>query len=655
MTPAALRSTAFLAALAALLGGCGGCGRSDGAEPGALHPGAMTAEAPVQQRSAKLAHVPAASSERMESLEVTQSAGPESAARGSAAAEVGSIEVRVLGADGEPDTEYVGTISLIDAIPGEASFQHLLWFGEGTSRTAPLVEGVARFDDLLLGRSWTARVEASDWFGPQPTRSCTGPTQRGQHVVLDLLDGSRARLTGRLVDEAGRTAGAAQWRFQALAPERHSLQVTTDASGDFALELDLSALGGATSEVRHELNQFSNAPTDRTASFMIPAASSRQRDLGDIIVRTLPTLASGTVVDVRGAPIAGARVGLDVADAPHGIRTGFVGFVEVRTREDGTFDIPDDPRGRRLSAEDLETARLWLTALAEGAAPETIEVQRGARELRLVLVPAGRMRARLAHEDQELCEYFVCYAQHVGSISRARGVRDGDTWTFEPLKPGTYRLEVILSYTTEPLLVVEGLHVPGGGECVDPRLAPLHLDAHIGRARFDVRDRGGQAVDGVMLGFLNDAPGAWPGDVFWRREAPRDEHGVWWPRPALRPLQVLVGAEGYRQSEARPLETLHRVELERRRLLRLVPKDGLGIADSVQLHYVQGQNKGYVTSADGRTFELWDQEPGPMQVRYGTRWWLPKNDPRRDSPLEWLELEVPEDQDLELVLDLRQE
>jgi len=79
---------------------------------------------------------------------------------------------------------------------------------------------------------------------------------------------------------------------------------------------------------------------------------------------------------------------------------------------------------------------LWLIALAEGAAPDTIEVQRGARDLRLVLVPAGRMRARLVHVDQELCERFVCYAQHVDSISRARGEPNGDTWTFEPLKPG---------------------------------------------------------------------------------------------------------------------------------------------------------------------------------------------------------------------------
>jgi len=205
-----------------------------------------------------------------------------------------------------------------------------------------------------------------------------------------------------------------------------------------------------------------------------------------------------------------------------------------------------------------------------------------------------------------------------------------------------------LSYTTEPLLIIEGLHVPSGGECNDPRIAPIDLDPYIGRARFDILDAAGRSVEGLQLGTFC---GTRPHDAYWQ-ELPRDEHGEWWIRPALRSLIVAVSAEGFRNSEPRPLESLHRVELARRRLLRIVPKDGLRIADSVQLFF--GKNS-YTTRRDGRTFEMWDPKPGPMQVRYHSRWWLPKEDPNRDVPLEWREFEVPDVQGFEIVLDLRQE
>jgi hypothetical protein len=100
------------------------------------------------------------------------------------------------------------------------------------------------------------------------------------------------------------------------------------------------------------------------------------------------------------------------------------------------------------------------------------------------------------------------------------------------------------------------------------------------------------------------------------------------------------------------LEQVHRVQLERQRIFRITPLDGMRIEHSVQLY--SGPSS-YPTSRDHRTFVFRDPEIGPMRVRYGERWWLPVNDPRRNEPLEWREFVVSDLPEQEIVLDLRQE
>jgi hypothetical protein len=172
MTSSSLRSALILVALSALLGGCGGCSRTDGAESGALRPEAETAEVFDDPPSSELARAPEVTRHRTESLDATPSAAPESAPP-----DVGSIEVRILDADGEPDAQCTGTIYLLEVQPGEANLEDLPWGDEVIGRTAPAQNGAARVDGLPLGKSWAAQLDSTDWLGPPPARSCSGPTQ----------------------------------------------------------------------------------------------------------------------------------------------------------------------------------------------------------------------------------------------------------------------------------------------------------------------------------------------------------------------------------------------------------------------------------------------------------------------------------------------
>jgi len=270
-------------------------------------------------------------------------------------------------------------------------------------------------------------------------------------------------------------------------------------------------------------------------------------DLGEIRLRALPFVTSGRVVDAGGRPVPAATVSLQRGRFEVGtFRGGLRPFdpdepapdpIEValeRTSGPAAFSSADttDADGRfELRATRAPDAELFdgLFVVARDELVGTrasVPVEPGRRGLEIVLRSDGRVRIDLSRipAAQRSGLDFEFVRSDGWRAEQRRGGDPGGEWVTDDLPPGTYSLHVMLMGTA--LDRIDGIVVPAGGTCGDPRLQPLQVNSR--RLTFERPD--GTTVDRL--------------EVLHRAE--RSRTPMWWTYESEAPggpIQVLQGSE----------------------------------------------------------------------------------------------------------------
>ena len=240
----------------------------------------------------------------------------------------------------------------------------------GVRRAAELAEPAPLQASEPRSVAWIVEVPLEDTRQPGPT------------TTVEPLEPAGSTLAGRVVDLAGfGVAGAS------IRAESGPALATSARDGSFEIALgDPSELAGASLEVR-----AADLATLRAA--LVPAAlpvphgeggapAQRLAQKAQLLIVALPAVdLSGLVLDASGAPVAGARIALDVPDAA---------FADLWLALDGTRPVP------RETTTD-EAGQFELAGLATHADLGLLVSAHGLPELR-VPVPA--------HSVEGLCLRF---------------------------------------------------------------------------------------------------------------------------------------------------------------------------------------------------------------------------------------------------------
>lgn len=282
------------------------------------------------------------------------------------------------------------------------------------------VESDARGECSLLdavGIRATLRIQAAGFrtfsteLDPVPAR-----------VEVSLSRG--VAVSGRVTSRGGREGVRGAELTLLQAGERRS--ALSDADGDY--EIEGAALGPATLSVRHP--RFSTSAWE--VSIEPGEREGRAAPLAPLDLEE-PGVASGTVLDARGRPVSGARVGVGLVPAfvPAGAK--LPGFVE--SDDDGRFELPG-----------LEPGRVALSAYAAGVGRGSLDdvvITSGERtaglEIRLAATHADAEPSAVANVAITLGERAVDGELEVvivnvaaGSEAERAGVRRGDVlWSVD--------------------------------------------------------------------------------------------------------------------------------------------------------------------------------------------------------------------------------
>jgi hypothetical protein len=395
-------------------------------------------------------------------------AEPSSTAREAAAADDrartsavpgGSVSVRVLARGGEhvPDGT---TVSLAHLPPGTERDLSPFARGERAYFAVETREGAATFEGVELGGEIELVVHGASSavlqreFRTAPRRA----GDRDEHVLR--LRSDHPVLEFRALDGTGTVLANEELELEL---HRQPRRTKTDSAGRFRLDLpdrlregdpwtlSVQARGGS-------LGARLDLPRGLATG---PIA------MGDLRLEPAPRLAAGRVVDGDGGRVAGARLTL---------------FHRVR-EDDGNVGDPAELEHTFESAADgtfeargfLDADELWLQASVEGACSEEVPVARGAREVELRLLRAGSIAGNVLLDpgvSPRGVQLELCPSGAPGSetLDRKRTDLARDArFLFEGLAPGRYDLALGTSGRCD-LARVEGLLVPPGDACDDPRL-----------------------------------------------------------------------------------------------------------------------------------------------------------------------------------------
>jgi hypothetical protein len=231
-------------------------------------------------------------------------------------------------------------------------------------------------------------------------------------------------VVGRVTQQGGREGVRGAELTLLQAGERRS--ALSDSNGDY--EIEGAALGPASLSVRHP--KFSTGTWD--VSIEPGEREGRAVPLPPLDLDE-PGIASGTVLDARGQPVRGARVGVGLVPA----------FVPVGARLPGFVETDD---GGRFELSGLEPGRVALSAYASGVGRGSLDdvtISSGERttglEIRLVATHAEAEPSAIANVAVTLGERQVGGEIEVvivdvaaGSEAERAGVRQGDVlWSID--------------------------------------------------------------------------------------------------------------------------------------------------------------------------------------------------------------------------------
>ena len=443
----------------------------------------------------------------------------------------GSVAVRVVGEDGAPPAPGGAVVLAATSDLGRL----------GEEQTVPLDDaGRAVFTRVGLGLRMECRFER-DGRASGAAVAFPGPVWTGERVEHRLeLSSTRLLLRGRVLDPDGAPRGDLELRARLERPSlggpTEELVLRTEADGAF--ESTWPWRPAAAPPDRLVLLEYAagqTTPHARAELALPPLDGPGSHALGDAVMRPVPALVSGVLLDEAGAPMPGRLLHVEewvpLADLGHGD-----GFWQTepawsaRTDADGAFVV----RGRAP----LDRVRLSFRApgyrplrqpFAPGDRGLVLRAERGAELLGRLLLPEGVDPARLVLQLRRLPN---------GPPFGPDRVADDGGFAWTALPTGEFSFRVVLGQTDDaPLAEVGPLAVQQGATTRDPRLDPVDLRDRIRLLRFRVSDPEGQPVAAAQV--VEPGPGAARSFA-----AVRDGHGAL--LTARWPLDLEVRAEGYR-------------------------------------------------------------------------------------------------------------
>lgn len=245
--------------------------------------------------------------------------------------------------------------------------------------------GAARFEYVPLGlelvaRLWTSAVQHEVRFA--------GPTRSGETVSIELALEAGTCWRGRVVDAHRRPhCGPLVVRAglgEELEEGSEELDAWANEHGAFAVLLAHPAHSDSPRSIVIARRAADGSELD-AAHALVPGGAT-DVDLGELALRPVSSLASGVVLDHRGAPVSGARVALVESAAEH--------FPLSR----GRCATITDEAGRFELRHALHESEISLLASTGARSSRRWSGPAGARDVRLELEWSGMLRGRFVGE-----------------------------------------------------------------------------------------------------------------------------------------------------------------------------------------------------------------------------------------------------------------
>ncbi len=305
--------------------------------------------------------------------------------------DVGRVEVYVVEEDGRAPT--VPTQVGLRPLDGEEE-------GPGAVRRvtmALLQDGRAVFEGVRTGTR--LHVEAGILGGERRAeREGYGPETPGATARFDLvLREERPILVGRILNEEGRPGKGVRLEThleEVMETGSSSIggQVKCDAEGRFRIVLQNPYREGSTRTLRLVVPARRGKPERDVVVDLSRSFPPGENELGDLVVRPAPLLASGRVVDPQGNPVGGAQVHVE-SFSVHGPTADDgawfpIARIQAETDAEGRFEL----RGR-------VEGRLRVVATHPAFMAGDAEIVPGTRDVVLRLSPARELLGRVLLPD----------------------------------------------------------------------------------------------------------------------------------------------------------------------------------------------------------------------------------------------------------------
>jgi len=374
---------------------------------------------------------------------------------------MGSVEVRVLEADGSPAED--GTLVELK--------------GSGRQTQRDTADGRASFEHVGLGLELELTADRAA-VSERAHAFFAGPRSPGERVTRTVqLAVERTVLTFRAVDELGQAIHGELQVFvgiQSLAlGTGEESTVSTDAQGRFQIEVQPLVEGD-----RRELEVTSRHGALVGRVDLGRAFPPGQIDMGDIVLAAPPLIAAGRVVDEAGQAVARAQVSAAAVpgEGAEGRELDPFGRLEVTSDVEGAFALRGSVNARRV--------RLLLAHSQLGAEPcdvlvgssgiEIVARQTGGVEGGLLIdpgLPQGALHVTLRPEEGG------------ADTDNSPDVRDQPvraahaSFRFQKLLPGNYRLDVRSG--RELLAAFDHIVVRAREISRDPRIQSIDLTGRL--------------------------------------------------------------------------------------------------------------------------------------------------------------------------------
>ena len=390
------------------------------------------------------------------------------------------------------------TIELLDQLERavENTWVHLtplledeLWAGRSRrgDRYSLFTGSPAVFTHVGLGLTLKAALSVphgSTFVDPELIAS--GPRSPGEKVSLVLrYEQQLPVLVGRLLSEdrtpIARARGSFRFRYSFAdgRQEEDTESLRTDDEGHFRVRVRSQPEAAIACEVYVQASATDESPA-LAADVDTPFPLLRGEVLlGDLVLRSLPLIASGVVVDTAGEPVYWATI--DLAKKRYYQEPRFVWDwvpeVRVQTDEDGRFEM----RGN-LDSGEYGLNVMGLDYIYTGIQ----ELAPGTKDLRLVLTREGSLVGSVVLPDRVPASWFRVEVRSEGrdpDYDPAKPMQGRSSsvvealggFLVEDLWPGLAEVQLRLPWEPEPLLRVENVLIEEGGITRDPRLVDLDL------------------------------------------------------------------------------------------------------------------------------------------------------------------------------------